>query len=76
MKSHFIQLIFILNKTVNAIAIRARLLHPCENPLAETPAIGPAKTETTANIKPNAERQINIIIRFRIAPLLIFLVNG
>ena len=55
----------------NAIAISARSAHANENPSAVTPkAIGPpAKDVITANTKPKAERQINIIWKFFIVIL-------
>ena len=62
-----------LQHTDNAIAISARLVHPCEYPSAVTPAIGPVKAEIKANTKPKAERQINMIPKIRIILLLPFL---
>jgi hypothetical protein len=53
------------------MAIKARLVHPCENPSAVMPTMVPANDEITASIKPSAAKQINPIEIFPIALLLL-----
>jgi hypothetical protein len=50
-----------------AMEIRARLLHPLENPSGVMPVIGPAKLEMMAKTKPRAESTINTIAKLLIA---------
>jgi hypothetical protein len=65
-----------LSQMPKAMEIRARLLHPLENPSGVMPVIEPTKLEMMANTKPRAESTINTIAKLLIASSFRFRMYG